>query len=809
MNPLRAVCLTAGIIASLSATAQEPETYYYPYEAEPAERISMLLTDSVLFYRAVQTPVDLFGEATDYDLSFVRSKRRGEEYAAERTEVNGAEVGWRYFAALRALGAEERTMAGLQMSDGRLGGPNGLRSFRLGDGELLPAGRAAAGFTDRNYLFAAKASYAGAWGRGWDYSAAVDARTGRDLHVRGVFTNALTASLRATKRLGEGHRLSLAAILPPSMRGLRSGSTEEAFTLTGDRLYNPAWGYQDGKVRSARVRREFLPFAVASYAVPLSASTDLETTVGAVAGVSKYSTLGWYDARTPLPDNYRYLPSYTGDRETEEAWRSRDPRYTQIDWDELYAQNRMKGGEAVHALEDRVERICDLQFDAVFATRVGERLTLHYGAAVRWNRTRSYKQMRDLLGAAYRTDIDQYLVDDDTYGNLLQNDLRHPNRRIGVGDRFGYDYALTTLDAGLRMQIQYRADRFRCDAGTEIRESSVRRRGYFEKELFSGGRSYGRSAAIRFTPYLFKISAGWAFSPKSYVGASAMAAAERPDAEALFLQPQYNNRTADRPRLRRRWAGELVFNYTDRTFDLRAAAYVQLSRDGMEAWRYYDDLAGLFCDLSASGIGMRAYGIEAAAAIRLSYRWRLSLAAAVGRYEYDRDPCLTILADADNAPVEVGAVSHMGGCRTGNAPQRSALTEIVYFGPKGWGFRCTAAYVGARYAEPAFLRRTERVARQAAATAEAFDRFTEQERLADAFALGASAFKTFYFDASRLTISLMLRNLLNDRDQVYAAYESLRVRRMRSGDTYAYAPFETRRTYAYPRSFYVSVSYRF
>ena len=92
MNPLRAMCLTAGIIASLSAAAQEPETYYYPYEAEPAERISMLLTDSVLFYRAVQTPVDLFGEATDYDLSFVRSKRRGEEYAAERTEVNGAEV---------------------------------------------------------------------------------------------------------------------------------------------------------------------------------------------------------------------------------------------------------------------------------------------------------------------------------------------------------------------------------------------------------------------------------------------------------------------------------------------------------------------------------------------------------------------------------------------------------------------------------------------------------------------------------------------------------------------------------------------
>ncbi len=808
MNLLRGVCLAAGLFASWLAAAQEPETYF-PYEAEPVERIPMLLTDSVLFYRAVQTAADLFGAATDYDLSFVRSKRRGLDYGSELAAANGAEVSWRYLAALRALGAEERIAGGLQTTDGLLGGANGIRSFRIGDAEPLPAGRVAAGFTDRNYLAAAKGAYAGSWGRGWDYAAAADARTGRDMRVEGVFTNALTASLRATRRLGEGHRLSLLAVVPLSQRGLRSASTDEAFTLTGDRLYNPAWGLQDGKVRNAHIRRDFLPFALVSYAVPLTAATELETTLGAVAGVSKYSTLGWYDARTPVPDNYRYLPSYTGDRETEEAWRASDPHYTQIDWDELYAQNRMKGGEAVYALEDRVERVCDLRFAVAFATRADERLTVRYGAAAHYASSRKYKQMRDLLGAGYLTDIDQYLVDDDTYGNFLQNDLRHPNRRIAAGDRFGYDYALTSLDAGIRVQAQYRADRFRFDAGAEIRDASVRRRGYLEKELYAGPRSYGRSAAVRFTPYLYKASAGWSFSPKSYLGASVMAAAVPPDADALFLQPQYNNRTADRPVLRKLWSGEVVFNYTDRMFDLRAAAYVNFSRGGMETYRYYDDLAGLFCDLTASGIGMRAYGIEAAAAVRLSYRWRLSLAAAAGRYEYDRDPRLTILADADNAPVELGSVAHMGGCRTGNAPQLSGLAEIAYFGAKGWGFRCTAAYAGARYAEPAFLRRTERVARQAAATPEAFDRFTEKERLAEAFTLGASAFKTFYLGESRLTVSLMLRNLLNSRDQVYAAYESLRVRRMRSGDTYAYAPFETRRTYAYPRSFYLSVSYRF
>lgn len=808
MNLLRALCLTAGLIASSLAAAQEPETFY-PYEAEPEERIPMLLTDSVLFYRAVQTPADLFGETTDFDLSFVRTERRGLERHFEHAYVNGIEVSWRSFATLRALGAEERSVAGLQMSEGPLGLASGIRAFRIGDWELLPASRAAVNFTDRNYLTALKFSRSGSFGHGWDYAAALDARTGQDLHVEGVFTNALTASFRATKRFGEGHHLSLLAVLSPSMRGLRSASVDEAFTLTGDHLYNPAWGLQNGKVRNSHIRREFLPLAVIAYALPLSPSTDLETTFGAVAGVSKYSTLGWYDARTPVPDNYRYLPSYAGDRETEEAWRANNPRYTQVDWDELYAENRMNGGEAIYALEDRVERVCDLQFNAAFTTHIDERLTLHYGAIARYASSRNYKQMRDLLGATYRTDIDQFLVDDDTYGNLLQNDLRHPNRRVTVGDRFGYDYALRRCEAGVRLQASYRADRFRFDAGAEIVDASVRRRGYYEKELYGGSRSYGRSATIRFTPYIIKVSAGWSFSPKSYLGASTMSATVTPEADALFLQPQYNNRTADNILAQRLWSAELVYTYTDRVFDLRATAYLNFTRQGMETFRYYDDLAGLFCNLSATGIGTCGFGIETGASIRISYRWRLSLAAAAGRYRYDRDPNLAILSDADNAPVELGTVSHMGDCRKGNAPQLSGLAEIAYFGAKGWGFRLTGAYAGARFTEPAFLRRTERIARQAAATPEAFARFTEQERLADAFSLGISAYKTFHFGESHLTVSLTVRNLLNNTDQVYAAYESLRVRRMRSGDTYIYAPFETRRTYAYPRSFYLSVSYRF
>ncbi|MFR6415560.1 MAG: hypothetical protein ACLUNS_07410 [Alistipes shahii] len=181
-------------------------------------------------------------------------------------------------------------------------------------------------------------------------------------------------------------------------------------------------------------------------------------------------------------------PSYTGDRETELAWRSNDARYTQIDWDELIRRNRMAGGHAVYALEDRAERLCNLAFDASFATEADARLTLRYGVSLRRENTRSYKQMRDLLGAGYVTDIDRFLIDDDTYGNLLQNDLRHPGRTVREGDRFGYDYALTLREAArpLAGRLPLRPLPGRSFA-LVLGSDAVSRRGYYEKELFPGG----------------------------------------------------------------------------------------------------------------------------------------------------------------------------------------------------------------------------------------------------------------------------------------------------------------------------------
>ena len=789
------------------AAAQTFDDEYYPF-AEREEPRPLLAPDSALFYRAIQTAPDLYGSVSAYLLPQVAAGRRGRTPGAETATVDGTAVPYRCFSALRGLGAEEFGTPGLAMTAERIGGGNGMRSFVFSEGMPLLPYRAVVSFSGRNYLVGAKVSAAGELPRDWRFAAAADFRTGRDLYAEGVFTNAFTAALRLEKSFGDAHRIALLAVVPPAVRGTRLSSVGEAFALTGDPLYNPAWGFQNGRVRNSRVRREIVLWAALSYRGELSPNTSLTAALSAEIGSRRYSALGWYDARTPMPDNYRCLPSFALDAETEQAWRAADPRYTQVDWDGMIAVNRLADGPAVYALEERVGRLCNLHLDAAFSSRIDPRLTLDYGISLAGETTRSFKRVRDLLGAQYIVDIDQYLVDDATYSRLSENDLRHPGRVVGEGDRFGYDYRLTRLQASARLRAAYRADRFRAEAGAELGAASFRRRGFMEKELFPGDRSFGPSRRAGVATYAFKASAGWAFSPRSYLEIAVAACAAPPDPEQLFYQPQYNNAYVETIAAERLFAAELNYRSTGPRVDWQVSAFVAETLDGTDARRYFDDMAGLYCDLSVAGIGVLACGAEAAASIRLGYRWRLSLAAAAGSYRYIRNPRVTVVSDADNSAVDVRAESYMGGCVVGGAPRFTGCAEVLYFGPKGWGARFSAGYAGGRYVEPMPLRRTVRIARQGAVSPEASEAFVRQERLPDAFTADASVFKSFYIGRSRLVASLIVRNLPG-RSTVYNGYESLRVRHITAGDAVGWLPHATSCTYAYPRSFYLTVGYSF
>lgn len=417
--------------------------------------------------------------------------------------------------------------------------------------------------------------------------------------------------------------------------------------------------------------------------------------------------------------------------------------------------------------------------------------------------------MADLLGAQYLLDVDYYLMDDDTYSNNLQNNLRQPDLKIKAGDRFAYDYALVETSLMADVGMHYHADRWRIDLGAALGGYSVYRKGYFEKEIFPGAESYGKSNEKRFSPYTLKASAGYAFSPAHYVDAAVALISAMPDAESIYLNPTYNNRSIDDVQHVRTMAAELNYKFHSSRFDAQASVYLTRTDNHRDMMRLYDDLSATYCDVAVENISMLRCGMELAAKVALTEKLYGSLTCAVGSYTYSNNPLVTHYSDTDNSLVCAKSKSYMEGCRIGGAPQASASAFLTYFASRGWVASCGVNYAGLRYVAPSFVRRAERVLRQGSASQEIYAQFLSQQRLDDATTVDASVSRWFRVGQSRLSLTLSVRNLLNNRDIVFSGYESSRIRHYRSGANTIYAPQDDILTYAYPRTFYCVVSWKF
>ena len=291
-------------------SAQEFDLYDFRYYKRFSSEEELLAPkeDSIAMERVV---IDRYytTRTLDYNFTMVRHKRGGIDRYRKATTLNGVELPYLSSSTIRALQLSYTHHTGISE-----------RGF-IGETELhidtLHEGRTSIGvaFSSRNIPYNINLSTSQKLGRGWSLSSALQVRTGKDIHIDGVFGNALNFDVVASKKFKNKHLLSLATFINPSMRSGRLASTEEAFRLTGSNLYNPAWGYQNGKVRNSRISRDFSPTAFIGYEGEVNKSTKFSIAATTTVSIKRYSSLDWFDAQTPAPDNYRYMPSYFVDED--------------------------------------------------------------------------------------------------------------------------------------------------------------------------------------------------------------------------------------------------------------------------------------------------------------------------------------------------------------------------------------------------------------------------------------------------------------------------------------------------------------
>ena len=654
---------------------------------------------------------DVFNNIAGYNFSSVRFRVRG--YSSESQDVymagvrmNDAITGYTPYSLWSGLNEAVRSkesVNGSEISDYGFGGYNGLTNIDPMASKVRTGWRGSVLTNSALYRLRLMMTYSsGELDNGWSYAFSASARLGGNDWIKGVYYRSFGYYGSVEKKFGEEHKLGLTFMAAPGQRGAQNGSTQEVYDLMGDNMYNSNWGYYNGKVRNARVKKTHEPIAILKYDfTPESKKLKASATVLYRFGKNGYTALDWYDAPDPRPDYYRNLPSYFFMDNTDynrlnyskymwakEQWEQDIPSITHINWDRLYAVNAMNstadGNRSKYVIEERRTDQQDLNFAANAKWSPVNCFTLSGGLSYKWNRTEYYKILDDLLGGDYYVNIDQFAERDYASSvTMYQNDLDYylkngKAQTLKQGDKYGYDYYANVRRA--EAWVSGKFSKFGLDVALAGRIGYTKywREGLLRKGLFPGldangqpmtyeGKvittydpitgdaitSLGKSEVKDFLTGAAKLNVSYVIPGGHRVYANAAFIADAPNFNQAFISPRTRNSIVPNLKTNKTLTADLNYAYSNSGYDVRVTGYYTAIKDQSKVMSFYDDAQNSFTNFAMSGIDQRHIGLELGFKVPLPVP-NLALQGVVsyGQFVYTSNPKMYQTYDNSAAIVE-------------------------------------------------------------------------------------------------------------------------------------------------------------
>lgn len=743
---------------------------------------------------------------------------------------------------------------------------------------------------NRNYVARASFSFGtGFNAQGWAFSGAVGYRWAQEGFIEGTFYNSLSYYLGAEKKLNDRHSLSLITFGAPTERGQQGASTEEAYWLANSYYYNPNWGYQDGKKRNSRVVRDFEPTTILTWDFDIDQDTKLTTSAGVRYSMYSSSALGWNgNAYDPRPDYYKKLPSsifnvhdpeqnngtYLGQNKyfldqwntLYDYWTS-DKANRQVQWDQMYQINRIeaaKGGETLYYLERRHNDQLVAAINSTLNHTIDQNQKVSFGIQLNSTKGMHYKTMGDLLGGVNYTDVDKFAANE--YGRAsieAQNDLRNPDRRIGVGDLFGYDYNIYVHKARLWGQYLYNYNKVHFMFGAHGDGTMFEREG-----LMQNGRapenSYGKSGWARFLHGGGKFTLAYDPTPNHRFSIGGGWDREAPMPANSFVAPRIQNNYVNDLHLEEIFNSEVAYDFRFGKLTGRVAGYLTNFQNGVEQTAFYNDDQSRFTYLTMNDISRIHYGVEAALNLQINNSLSFHILGTISEAKYTNNPTAQLAYEGSDAATiaKVNTWTHTmpNGTKVNvNQPlcvyakdmhmSGTPLTAAnigVNYNVSGWYLGLDLCYYDRVYNSFSQYRRLSNVLTEYTETGVSadgrhlFDNVDvdvlkadggilydqdgnllyayapEQEKFKGGFMLDASIGRSIYLRGGRsMNINLSLNNILNNTNLRTGGYEQNRDDRYynldgTAGESKAYKfSANPKYYYANPFNFFLNVGYRF
>lgn len=810
-------------------------------QSSGAQNISGLLTASR----------DVFVSAAAYNFGPYRFRIRGYQSNQSSLLLNGAPVNdvesgglfWSRWGGLNDVLRNQNISIGLDAASfafGGIGGATMIDTRAAGQRKQLRVSYAASNRAYRHRLMGTWSS--GMTPGGWAVSLSASRRWADEGFVDGTFYDAYSYFLSVDKKLGEHHKLNLTAFGSPVKRGRSGAAIAELYDLAGSNYYNSYWGYQNGEKRNSRVVDAHQPMIILRHDVDINPQTRLMTAASYQFGRYGTSALDWFRARDPRPDYYRYLPSFSDAIQAPRltALMRENESLRQIDWDRLYTVNAFSTGTALdydeqgnllgpitgkraqYIVEERRYDSQTASLNTLFEHNAGEHLTLNGGAGFQYFRNRSFKVLKDLLGADFYVDIDRFadfanpLADQD----FIQNDLARPDRAIRQGDVFGYDYFINVGKGDVWLQGDFTFKRVDFFLGGRVGITDTWRDGQVRNGKFPD-RSQGESEHAQFTEYGAKAGMTYKIDGRNYLVINGNYQARAPFARYVFQSPRTRNDLAEKLQTEKILSVEGGYLLKAPYAKARAIGYFTRIEDQLYNRSLFlddptpgdDAISSGFVNYIMPQVNTQHIGLELAAEVQVVSRLKATAVAAIGQHTYTNRPEADIYVDVNSARFTTGT-KYLKNFYVANGPQQAYTFGLNYDGKEFWFANLNLNYFRKVFIDIFPERRT--LAAVSYVTdpqyqqqviepdSDLWNQIIHQEEMDPAFTLDFFGGKSWKIGDVFLYLNVGVNNILDKRDFVTGGYEQFRF----DFEGKDVSRFPNRYFYSYGRNYFISLALR-
>jgi hypothetical protein len=709
--------------------------------------------------------------------------------------VSNAETGQFNYSSLGGLNEVTRNVeyaSPFENNNFSLSDIGGANNYNFRAGSYAGGNKLTLSGANRNYTTRAIFTHStGMQNSGWAFTASVAYRWAKRGYVEGTFYNSLGYFFSLEKRFNDQHSLSLATWGSPTERSTQGAATDECYWLANSRYYNPYWGYQNGKKRNSRVVNNYEPSAVLTWDFNISDKLKLTTSFSTRYVMYSSTKLNYNNAENPAPDYWKNMPSayynvwdassLSNTEQNLQEWQNSYDYWTaskanrQIDFDKLYFANQQinaTGGDAAYYIQAKHNDHLAMNLASSLKATISKYSSANFGISLSSNKGMHYQTMEDLMGANLFHNINTYAVGEySTTSPKVQYDLRHPNKIVKEGDRFGYDYNLYVDNAKAWAQYVLNRGRFHTFVTGKIGGTQMWRKGNMENGL-AVGNSYGKSGKAHFLDGGGKAGTNFNIGRGHVVTLGVSAEARAPMANTAFVSPEINNDFVRNLKHENVLSGELGYAYSNSWVNANISGYYT-HIDSQTEWQnfYFDDINS-FSYVSLTGIKKAYYGVEWGLRFKVTPAFNVNLIGTYGEAKYLNNSRVTYMNE--NTGVSTSDICLNKNMRESGTPLTATSFGLSYHAG-GWYLDLNENYYGRIYLSYSSCLRYQGTLK----TMGSVDNYgnyvvPDQARGNGGWMTDASIGKSIYIGHGSLNINLMLNNILNNTSMCSGGYEQSR-----------------------------------